>query len=44
VAQRSGVPDGPILAAALDRLVALGYAVRRTDEPDVIYRPIAQTR
>jgi hypothetical protein len=44
VAQRSGVPDGPILAAALDRLVALRYAVQRTDADGVTYRPVAQAR
>jgi hypothetical protein len=44
VAQRSGVPDGPLLSAALDRLVALGYAVQRTDKHAVTYRPVAQAR
>ena len=44
VAQRSGVPDGPALRAALDRLVALRYAVQRTDEHAVTYRPVAQAR
>jgi hypothetical protein len=44
VAQRSGVPDGPPLHAALDRLVALAYAVHRTDADSVTYRPVAQAR
>ena len=44
VAQRSGVPEGPTLTAALDRLVALGYAVEHTDADGVSYRPVAQAR
>jgi len=42
LAQRIGLPDGPILAAALDRLLRLTYATRRDDATGAIYRPVAQ--
>ncbi len=41
VARRVGLSEGA-LAAALDRLVGLGYAVRR-DEGRAVYRPVARS-
>jgi len=42
LAQRIGLPDGPSLHAALDRLVSLRYALRRDDAAGVRYWPVAQ--
>jgi len=41
VARRSGA-RGADLAAALDRLAGLGYAVRR-DEGEAVYQPVARS-
>jgi circadian clock protein KaiC len=40
--QRIGLPAGPILTAALDRLVSLNYATRQHEAAGAIYRPVAQ--
>jgi circadian clock protein KaiC len=42
LARRIGLPEGPILTSALDRLVSLNYATRRDDATGAIYRPVAQ--
>jgi hypothetical protein len=42
LAQRMGLPDGPILSAALDRLLSLKYAIKRDDTTGAIYRAVAQ--
>ena len=42
LAQRIGLPEGPILTAALDRLVSLNYATKRGKATGAIYRPVAQ--
>lgn len=42
LAQRVGLPDGPILQAALDRLVNLSYVVRLPDKAGTLYQPVAQ--
>lgn len=42
LAQRIGLPDGPIMAAALDRLLSLNYATKRGEATSAIYRPVAQ--
>jgi circadian clock protein KaiC len=42
LAQRIGLPEGPILTAALDRLIGLNYAARRDEATGAIYRPVAQ--
>jgi circadian clock protein KaiC len=42
LARRIGLPDGPILTAALDRLVSLNYATRQNEAAGAIYRPVAQ--
>jgi circadian clock protein KaiC len=44
LAQRIGLPDGPILIAALDRLLRLNYATKRDEASGAIYRPVAQAR
>jgi circadian clock protein KaiC len=43
LAQRVGLPDGPILTAAIDRLLSLNYATRREEAGGAIYRAVAQT-
>ncbi|NNJ09573.1 AAA family ATPase [Chloroflexales bacterium ZM16-3] len=42
LAQRIGLPEGPILTAALDRLISLRYAIRRDEADGAIYWPVAQ--
>jgi circadian clock protein KaiC len=42
VAQRIGLPDGPTLIDALDRLVSLGYGSQRDEATGAIYRAVAQ--
>jgi circadian clock protein KaiC len=42
LAQRIGLPEGPILTSALDRLVSLNYAIKRDEAEGAIYRPVAQ--
>jgi circadian clock protein KaiC len=42
VAQRSRVPEGPPLTAALDRLVSLNYAITRHDAGRTSYRAVVQ--
>ncbi len=42
LARRIGLPDGPILAAALDRLIRLTYAIQLDDGSSTRYRPVAQ--
>ena len=42
VAQRVGLPDGPIVTAALERLISLKYAVKRDEAIGAVYRPVAQ--
>jgi circadian clock protein KaiC len=42
LARRIGVPEGPILDAALNRLVSLNYAILLADADGIIYRPVAQ--
>jgi len=42
LARRIGLPKGPILASALDRLVSLKYATKRDRATGAIYRPVAQ--
>ncbi|MBA3534523.1 MAG: AAA family ATPase [Ardenticatenales bacterium] len=42
LAQRVGLPDGPLLRTALDRLVSLSYAIRLHDEVGTLYQPMAQ--
>jgi hypothetical protein len=42
LARRIGLPEGPILAAALERRVSLGYATKRDRANGAIYRPVAQ--
>jgi circadian clock protein KaiC len=42
LAQRLGLPDGPLLTAALDRLISLGYAAKRDEATGTIYRAVAQ--
>lgn len=42
LARRIGLPEGPILAAALERLISLNYATRRGKAASVSYRAIAQ--
>ena len=44
LAQRIGLPDGPLLTAALDRLVSLTYATKRDNAEGAIYAPVAQAR
>jgi hypothetical protein len=41
LAQRSGLPEGPPLSAALDRLVRLNYAIPLDAGGGVCYRPVA---
>jgi len=41
LARRAGLPEGPRLTAALERLVSLTYAVK-LDEATRTYRPVAQ--
>ena len=42
LAQRIGLPEGPILTSALDRLVSLNYAIKRDEAEGAIYRPVAK--
>ncbi|MDZ4720066.1 MAG: ATPase domain-containing protein, partial [Roseiflexaceae bacterium] len=42
LARRIGLPDGPILASALARLVSLNYATTQGDATSAIYWPVAQ--
>lgn len=42
LARRSGLPEGPILTAALERLISLTYATKRDDATGAIYRSVAQ--
>jgi circadian clock protein KaiC len=42
LAWRSGLPEGPILAAALQRLVSLNYAILVNDADGISYQPVAQ--
>ncbi|MEP7191034.1 MAG: ATPase domain-containing protein, partial [Roseiflexaceae bacterium] len=42
LARRIGLPKGPILTSALDRLVSLNYATKRDRATGAIYRPVAQ--
>jgi hypothetical protein len=42
LARRIGLPEGPILDAALNRLVSLNYAILLADADGIIYRPVAQ--
>jgi circadian clock protein KaiC len=42
LARRIGLPEGPTLTAALDRLLSLNYATKREDATGAIYRPVAQ--
>ncbi|MBA3947342.1 MAG: AAA family ATPase [Herpetosiphonaceae bacterium] len=42
VAQRGGFAAGPVLTAALERLVSLNYALRLTDDGRTSYRPMTQ--
>jgi hypothetical protein len=43
LARRAGLPEGPTLTSALDRLVSLGYAIRLDEGSDTSYRPVAQS-
>jgi circadian clock protein KaiC len=43
VAQRIGLPEGPTLTSALDRLLSLNYATKRDKASGASYRPVAQT-
>jgi len=42
LARRIGLPDGPILASALARLVSLNYATTQGDATSAVYWPVAQ--
>ena len=42
LAQRIGLPDRPILTAALERLISLNYVTKRDETTGAIYRPVAQ--
>jgi circadian clock protein KaiC len=42
LAQRTGIPEGPTLTSALDRLVSLNYATRRNGATGTSYWPVAQ--
>jgi len=42
LARRIGLPEGPILTSALDRLLSLHYATKRDEASGAIYRPVAQ--
>ncbi|MEI7768950.1 MAG: ATPase domain-containing protein [Chloroflexales bacterium] len=43
LARRVGLPEGPILTAAIERLISLGYATRRDASDRTSYRPVAQS-
>lgn len=43
LAQRIGLPEGPILCSALDRLISLNYALKRDEPTGAVYSPVAQT-
>ena len=42
LAQRIGLPEGPILSAAIERLLSLNYATMRDAAAGAIYWPVAQ--
>jgi circadian clock protein KaiC len=42
LARRAGLPEGPNLTAALERLVSLGYATKLDEGSGTSYRPVAQ--
>ena len=43
LARRTGLPEGPSLASALERLVSLTYAIRLDEGTGTSYRPVAQS-
>ena len=43
LARRIGLPEGPGLTAALDRLVSLSYAIRLDEDTHTSYWPVAQS-
>jgi circadian clock protein KaiC len=42
LARRTGLPEGPSLTSALDRLVSLNYAIRLDENAGTSYRPVTQ--
>jgi circadian clock protein KaiC len=43
LARRTGLPEGPSLTSALERLVSLTYAIRLDEGTRTSYRPVAQS-